>query len=67
MKATFRLAAAAALTPMVAAGSLFASAAPASAIVYCRAGVVVHGCVARPVHPVVYCTRVGYPKGCIVR
>ncbi len=64
-------------------GGIFASVAPANAIVYCKTAGVPRGCVARApataavvrapatravVHgPVVYCKRVGYPKGCVVR
>jgi hypothetical protein len=54
---------------------IIATAAPANAVVYCRAVGVPRGCVARaPVAaapamhgPVVYCKRVGYPKGCVAR
>ena len=43
-------------------------AAPADAVVYCKAYGVPRGCVARPAaRPVVYCKRVGYPKGCVMR
>jgi hypothetical protein len=64
-------------------GGIFASVAPANAIVYCKTAGVPRGCVARApattavvhapatravVHgPVVYCKRVGYPKGCVMR
>jgi hypothetical protein len=53
------------------------AAAPANAVVYCRAAGIPSGCVARPagaaiVHPVtarpvVYCKTVGVPKGCVMR
>ncbi len=68
------------LAATIAAGVLFASATPASAVIYCKTVGYPKGCVARPaavvvrpapvvVHtgPVVYCKRVGYPKGCVVR
>ena len=49
-------------------------AAPAEAVVYCKAVGVPKGCVARPktvvVHPtttVIYCTAPGVPLGCVVR
>lgn len=48
----------------------FATATPSHAVVYCRAGVYVAGCVRRPAAPaarVVYCTGPGYPRGCVVR
>jgi len=57
--------------------SLSLGAAPANAVVYCKAVGVPRGCVARPagaavVHPVatrpvVYCRAVGVPKGCVMR
>jgi hypothetical protein len=52
-------------------------AAPANAVVYCKAAGVPQGCVARPAsaavahpvatRPVVYCKSVGVPKGCVMR
>ncbi len=67
-----------AVAVLVAGGGLFMTTRPASAVVYCRAAGVPHGCVARPaagavvahpvVHgPVVYCRAVGVPKGCVMR
>ena len=65
---TIRLAVAAALGAMIAAGGMFATVTPAQAVVYCKAVGIPKGCVARPAaRPVVYCKRVGYPKGCVVR
>lgn len=65
---TIRLAAAAAVVAMVAAGGMLASTGPAGAVIYCKTVGYPKGCVARPVtRPVVYCKRVGYPKGCVVR
>jgi hypothetical protein len=56
--------------------TLTLGAAPANAVVYCKAVGIPRGCVARPagaavVHPVtgpvVYCRRVGVPRGCVMR
>lgn len=64
---TIRYAAAAALTAITLAGGVFATSEPASAVVYCRAVGVPHGCIVRPARPVVYCKTVGVPKGCVMR
>jgi hypothetical protein len=56
------------LAALIAAG-VFATAAPANAVVYCKTVGVPKGCVARPpaARPVVYCKTVGVPKGCVMR
>ncbi|MBN9059320.1 MULTISPECIES: hypothetical protein [Kaistia] len=42
---------------------------PGEAVVYCRAGAYVRGCVQRPpaAAPAVRCGHVGYTRGCVVR
>lgn len=40
---------------------------PADAVVYCRSGYYVKGCVRRAPAPAVRCGHVGYTRGCVVR
>lgn len=47
----------------------FVTVVPADAVVYCRSGYYVKGCVRRPpaAAPAVRCGHVGYTRGCVVR
>jgi hypothetical protein len=54
------------LAALVTLTSVFMSAGPAGAVVYCKTVGVPKGCVVRPA-PVVYCKTVGVPKGCVMR
>lgn len=47
--------------------TLMATALPGEAVVYCRNGVYVKGCVRRAPAPAVRCGHVGYTRGCVVR
>ena len=76
-KAVFGFVAALSIVGVANVDTVSMGAAPANAIVYCKAVGVPRGCVARPagaavVHPVatrpvVYCRTVGVPKGCVMR
>lgn len=47
--------------------STLAGSLPSEAVVYCRSGAYVRGCVHRGPAPAVRCGHVGYTRGCVVR